>query len=99
MSIEPDGRPEVYPSRALQRNSLYDLKLVARSKELAPYAAMFHNIVSVDPTKKFKPAPEMYRHLADSIGKERSQMNEMWFLSGNPFDVMGAINRNEDRMG
>ncbi|KLJ06904.1 2-haloacid dehalogenase [Blastomyces silverae] len=65
---------------------------VARSKDLAPYAGLFHNIVSVDSTKKFKPAPETYRYLADSIGKERSQMNEMWLISGNPFDVMGAIN-------
>ncbi|OJD14995.1 haloacid dehalogenase, type II [Emergomyces pasteurianus Ep9510] len=65
---------------------------VLRSKGLSPYAGIFHDIVSVDPIRKFKPAPEAYWHLADTVGKERSHMNEMWLISGNPFDVMGAMN-------
>ncbi|KAK2737092.1 hypothetical protein FQN55_001304 [Onygenales sp. PD_40] len=65
---------------------------VLRSKDLSPHASVFYNIISVDPIRKFKPAPDTYWHLADSVGKERSQMNEMWLISGNPFDVMGSMN-------
>ncbi|KAK2808876.1 hypothetical protein FQN50_004352 [Emmonsiellopsis sp. PD_5] len=65
---------------------------VLRSKDLSPHASIFHDIISVDPIRKFKPAPDTYWHLADSVGKERSQMNEMWLISGNPFDVMGSMN-------
>ncbi|EGC42230.1 haloacid dehalogenase [Histoplasma capsulatum var. duboisii H88] len=65
---------------------------VLRSRDLSPYASIFRDIISVDPVKKFKPAPETYWHLADTAGKDRSQMDEMWLISSNPFDVMGAAN-------
>ncbi|PGH14025.1 haloacid dehalogenase, type II [Helicocarpus griseus UAMH5409] len=65
---------------------------VLRSKDLSPYADIFHDMITVDPIKKFKPMPDTYWHLADTVGKQRSQMNEIWLISGNPFDVMGAMN-------
>lgn len=44
----------------------------------------------VEEVRKFKPAPEVYEHLARVVGKSREEMGSMWLVSGNPFDVVGA---------
>jgi 2-haloacid dehalogenase len=62
---------------------------VNSSAELSPYASVFRNLVTVDFVRSFKPAPEVYKYLAqrvEKVGKE----DEMWLVSGNPFDVVGA---------
>lgn len=62
---------------------------VNSSEELSPYASVFRNLVTVDFIRSFKPAPEVYKYLAqrvEKVGKE----DEMWLVSGNPFDVVGA---------
>jgi 2-haloacid dehalogenase len=62
---------------------------VNSSEELSPYASVFRNLVTVDSVRSFKPAPEVYKYLAqrvEKVGKE----DEMWLVSGNPFDVVGA---------
>lgn len=62
---------------------------VNSSEELSPYASVFRNLVTVDFVRSFKPAPEVYKYLAqrvEKVGKE----DEMWLVSGNPFDVVGA---------
>ena len=40
----------------------------------------------------FKPDPRVYYHLAEKMGRGRSEgeMGRMWLVSGNPFDVVGA---------
>lgn len=63
---------------------------VSKSEDLAPHAAVFKNIITVDDVKRFKPAPEVYYHLAQRVGKDKSRMGEMWLVSGNPFDIVGA---------
>lgn len=68
---------------------------VWRSDDLAPHAHAFKDIISVHPVGKFKPAPEVYRNLADRVGKDKNnkdEMGEMWLVTGNPFDVIGALN-------
>jgi 2-haloacid dehalogenase len=62
---------------------------VTKSEELSPFASVFRNLITVDFIRSFKPAPEVYKYLAqrvERVGKE----NEMWLVSGNPFDVVGA---------
>ena len=62
---------------------------VTKSEELSPYASVFRNLITVDFVRSFKPAPEVYKYLAqcvEKVGKE----DEMWLVSGNPFDVVGA---------
>ncbi len=62
---------------------------VKQSEALKPYSSVFSDIVTVDLVRTYKPAPEVYRYLAqrtDMTGKEAS----MWLVSGNPFDVVGA---------
>ena len=46
-----------------------------------------HGVISVDDVKTFKPDPEVYHYLAHRLGTEPS---EIWLVSSNPFDVVGA---------
>lgn len=64
---------------------------VHHSPDLSPHRAVFKEIITVDEVRQFKPAPAVYAHLAQTIGKlPSSQMADLWLVSGNPFDVIGA---------
>lgn len=66
---------------------------VHQSPDLKPYSSVFKDIVVVEEIRKFKPAPEVYEHLARKVGKDpknEQDMASMWLVSGNPFDVVGA---------
>jgi 2-haloacid dehalogenase len=62
---------------------------VNKSNDLSPHSSVFKQIVTVDDVKKFKPAPEVYEHLAKCVDKVGHE-NDMWLISGNPFDIVGA---------
>lgn len=49
---------------------------------------LFDGVVSVEKTKMFKPNPIVYKHFNDSTD---SKKENSWLISGNPFDVMGAV--------
>lgn len=82
----PNVEPVVFSNgtHAMVSNSVY------HSPDLSPYATIFRDIVTVDDVKQFKPAPAVYKHLARKTGKSESQMSQVWLISGNPFDVVGA---------
>ena len=65
---------------------------VRSSPDLGPHSDVFAKIVTVESVKRFKPAPEVYQHLAREVGKgiNAQSMSSMWLISGNPFDVVGA---------
>lgn len=64
---------------------------VHRSPDLSPHANVFETIVTVEEVRKFKPHPDVYRHLARKVGvDDEEEMGRMWLVSGNPFDVVGA---------
>ena len=65
---------------------------VNSSPDLGPHASVFKDIVTVEEVKRFKPAPAVYYHLAEKVGKAKTKeaMGEMWLVSGNPFDIVGA---------
>jgi 2-haloacid dehalogenase len=71
-------------TKTMVGNSVY------HSPGLSPQSSMFSHIVTADDVRRYKPAPETYFYLADAVGKDRSQMNQMWLVSGNPFDIVGA---------
>jgi len=48
----------------------------------------FVDVVSTDELKSFKPNPGVYAHFLRRAGASGSQA---WLISGNPFDVLGAI--------
>jgi len=62
---------------------------VHKSAELSPLASTFKDLITVDYVRIFKPAPEVYRYLTEKVGK-RDKEDEVWLVSGNPFDVVGA---------
>lgn len=63
---------------------------VHRSPDLSPYSNVFRDIVTVEEVKKFKPHPDVYYHLAKTMGRTKKIMGDIWLVSGNPFDVVGA---------
>ncbi|KAJ5435853.1 hypothetical protein N7445_006738 [Penicillium cf. griseofulvum] len=63
---------------------------VLRSKDLSPHASIFQDIVTVDEAKQYKPSKASYEHLAKQTGQNPPQMSNLWRISGNPFDIVGA---------
>lgn len=48
----------------------------------------FRGVVSCDDVRSFKPNPAVYAHF---LRKAQATGDEAWLISGNPFDVIGAI--------
>ena len=94
LADEPDLVPVIFSNgtRSMVTNSIQS------SPDLAPHASLFKEIITVDEvgwvrgSECFKPDPRTYLHLAEMVGKRTAgpQMGEMWLVSGNPFDVVGA---------
>jgi len=84
---------------------------VTESPDLKEHAGVFKDIVTVEEVKKFKPAPEVYYHLARKVGmdpEDKDSLARVWVVSGNPFDIVGAravgmnsiwVNRKGDSRG
>ena len=49
---------------------------------------LFLDVVSTDEIRSFKPNPAVYRHFLKRAG---ATADRTWLISGNPFDVIGAI--------
>ncbi len=49
---------------------------------------LFQGVVSVDDLKSFKPNPAVYSHF---LRKSEATGKDAWLVSGNPFDVIGAM--------
>lgn len=60
------------------------------SPDLSPHAPVFKDIITVEEVQCYKPHPNVYFHLADKVGKDRANIGEIWLVSGNPFDIVGA---------
>jgi 2-haloacid dehalogenase len=85
------NRPEI--AAVVFSNGTQDMvtNSVHHSPDLSPHSAVFKEIITVDEVRGFKPAPAVYTHLAQKMGKSpSSQMADLWLVSGNPFDVIGA---------
>jgi 2-haloacid dehalogenase len=63
---------------------------ITRSPDLGPYASVFKRLVSVDHLRVFKPDKRVYEHLVREVGKQAGNANDVWLVSANPFDVVGA---------
>jgi 2-haloacid dehalogenase len=49
---------------------------------------LFHGVVSVDDVRSFKPDPGVYAHFLNTT---RTHAKDAWLVSGNPFDIIGAV--------
>ena len=61
---------------------------VASLLENSGISRYFEDVVSTDEIKSFKPNPAVYAHFLRRTG---ATGKEAWLISGNPFDVIGAI--------
>ncbi len=94
---ELDAFSDVRPGLDLLRNeniSLYAFsngsrQAVQRLLQRAEIDKYFTGIVSVEDVRSFKPDPEVYAHLLQSCGLPAGNV---FLVSGNPFDVLGAAN-------
>lgn len=50
---------------------------------------LFDGVISVETVGTFKPSPKVYAHFNESTNSNKS---DTWLISGNPFDVLGALN-------
>lgn len=67
-------------------NGLYDdVNNLLHHADIAQY---FDGVISVDEIKTFKPNPAVYQHL---LTRCQSSAESSWLISGNPFDVIGAV--------
>ena len=84
MTFDADG-PGISPPPVLKGS---DQVGVANLLEEATIADYFSDVVSTDELRSFKPNPGVYAHCLRRAGAcgERA-----WLISGNPFDVIGAI--------
>ena len=48
----------------------------------------FIDVVSVEGLETFKPNPDVYHHFLE---RSKAQRDRAWLISGNPFDVIGAV--------
>lgn len=65
---------------------------IMRSADMSPHAGIFQDIVTVDDVQRYKPTPEVYFYPAEKVGKQKTQLSELWLVSGNLFDITGAKN-------
>lgn len=60
-----------------------------RNSDISSISNLFSDFISVDHLQSFKPAPEVYKYLAQCTGMTGKE-NDIWLVSGNPFDIVGA---------
>lgn len=65
---------------------------VQRSQGLSQYAGIFHGLLTADAAQCYKPSQVFYQRLAEQYGKEFASIEDIWVISANPFDVVGARN-------
>ena len=61
---------------------------VASLLENSGISSYFEDVISTDEIKSFKPNPAVYAHFLRRTGATGEQA---WLISGNPFDVIGAV--------
>src|SRR6478752_641205 len=73
-------------TKAMMTSSLDTCPTLSRVSNIFPH----EKVVSIDPLKVFKPHPRTYEFMAETAGM-KSQLDRVWLVSSNPFDVTGAV--------
>ena len=85
--------PDIHPVVFSNGTSTMLTNSVTKSPGLKDHSDVFKDIITVEEVEKFKPAFEVYRHLAEKVGvdpKDAKGLENIWLVSGNPFDIVGA---------
>lgn len=81
----PQLRSAGFHLYAFSNGPAEDVQALLEHAEIDSY---FEDVVSTDEIMSFKPNPAVYAHFLRRSG---AATNEAWLISGNPFDVIGAI--------
>ncbi|MBV8453751.1 MAG: haloacid dehalogenase type II [Deltaproteobacteria bacterium] len=57
--------------------------------ENAKLLSLLDDVISADEVKTFKPDPALYAHAVQRLGLGQAA-NDVWLVSSNPFDIIGA---------
>lgn len=79
-------RADNYPLYAFSNGSQAALMELLDNAQLLEY---FDGVISVEATRLFKPHPRVYAHFNEQSSSRAAQS---WLISGNSFDVLGALN-------
>ncbi|KAF7883764.1 hypothetical protein EAF00_011076 [Botryotinia globosa] len=65
---------------------------VHNSPELSKFKDLFNELITVEDVEYYKPHPKVYEHLVKKVrgGVEKNDCEDVWLVSGNPFDIVGA---------
>jgi 2-haloacid dehalogenase len=88
--------PDVEPSLSKLKTASYrifafsngradDVRALLQNAKIENY---FQDVVSVDEIGTFKPDPAVYKHF---LARSEASGEKTWLISGNPFDVIGAL--------
>lgn len=88
---------DVHPGLDALREAGYELyafsngtpSMLASLLDRKGLASYFLERVSVDEVRTYKPAPRVYRHVAERVSRP---IGNVRLISSNPFDVVGAMN-------
>ncbi len=80
-----DLQKKGYPLFAFSNGSTLAVSSLLKNTGISHF---FNGIVSVEAIQMFKPSPLVYKHFND---KTNSLKSNSWLISGNSFDVIGAI--------
>lgn len=64
------------------------LAAVRQLMDHAGISGLFNGIISTEDVSMFKPSPVVYRHFIEATGTNKESA---WLISGNSFDVIGAL--------
>lgn len=79
-------KAEGYPLYAFSNGSQAAVTELLNNAQLLDF---FDGVVSVEATQRFKPHPKVYAHFNEQSNSKAAQS---WLISGNSFDVLGALN-------
>lgn len=80
-----DLQQEDYAKYAFSNGSAQAVSILMKNANITD---LFDGVVSVEQTKMFKPSPIVYKHFNACTA---SKKDNSWLISGNSFDVMGAV--------
>ncbi|KAM0344692.1 hypothetical protein ACHAPU_007287 [Fusarium lateritium] len=87
LAESPSLDPYIFSNgtNAMMTSSLETSPSLSQASKVFPR----EKLVSIDSLQVFKPDPRTYRYMAKTAGLE-SQLDKLWLVSCNPFDVVGA---------
>ncbi|KAA8644762.1 hypothetical protein EYZ11_002185 [Aspergillus tanneri] len=83
--------PIIFTDETEERVSKSVLQPVLHAPPMSRQTPKLKEVIYVDGLLKYKPAAEVYDHLARRVGKSPLRRKEIWIVSSEPADIVGAL--------